>query len=222
MREIVLDTETTGLDPDAGDRVVEIGCVELVNGIHTNRSYHTYLNPEREITEAALQIHGLSNEFLADKPLFADVAEAFLDFIGEDRLVIHNAEFDLKFINAELVRVGRPPLERIRIVDTLEIARRKFPGERASLDALCRRFNIDNSGREKHGALLDAELLALVYGELMGGRQAGLEFGMAAVMPGVQRRERPFRPPRPHAPSAEELARHEALLARLVNPLWQR
>jgi DNA polymerase III subunit epsilon len=174
MREIVLDTETTGLDPDAGHRVIEIGCVELVDHFPTGRTLQFYLNPERDMPPDAQRIHGLSAEFLADKPLFADVAEAFLEFIGDAPLVIHNASFDLKFLNAELARCTRGPLMGARAIDTIDIAKNKFPGSRYSLDELCKRFSIDLSGRSLHGALLDAELTAQVYLELIGGRQKRL------------------------------------------------
>ncbi|MHA1529781.1 MAG: DNA polymerase III subunit epsilon, partial [Alphaproteobacteria bacterium] len=174
MREIVLDTETTGLDAAAGDRVVEIGAIELENLLPTGRTYHQYINPERPVPRDAENIHGLGDQFLRDKPVFARIAPAFLDFIGEATLVIHNAAFDMAMLNAEFARIGKPALALSRAVDTLAITRKRFPGAQASLDALCRRFGIDNSGREKHGALLDCELLAEVYLELMGGRQQGL------------------------------------------------
>ena len=171
MREIVLDTETTGLDPATGDRIVEIGAIELMNQMPTGRTYHQYINPQRDMPAGAEAVHGLSEKFLADKPLFADVVENFVAFLGDSKLVIHNAGFDMKFINAELGWIGRPVLPRARAIDTLDMARRRFPGAQNSLDALCRRFGVDNSAREKHGALLDSELLAEVYLELTGGRQ---------------------------------------------------
>ena len=174
MREIVLDTETTGLDPGAGHRVVEVGCIELVNMVATGNSLQLYLNPEMPMPTAAQEVHGLTDAFLADKPLFADKAEEFLKFIGDAQLVIHNAQFDLGFLNAELERLKLPKIGN-PYVDTVSMARRKFPGQRASLDALCERFDIDNSNRTKHGALLDAELLAEVYLELSGGRQRDLD-----------------------------------------------
>ncbi|MFZ2467879.1 MAG: DNA polymerase III subunit epsilon, partial [Parvibaculum sedimenti] len=173
MRQIVLDTETTGLSPDEGHRLVEVGCLEVFNHVPTGNVFHRYMNPERDMPEGAFRVHGLSAEFLRDKPKFAEVVDEFLEFIGDAELVIHNAGFDMTFLNAELKWVGRPPLAAARAVDTLMIARKRFPGAQNSLDALCRRFNIDNSGRVKHGALLDAELLAEVYLELMGGRQPG-------------------------------------------------
>lgn len=174
MREIVLDTETTGLDPHRGDRLVEIGCVEMVNRFLTGRTFHRYINPQRNMPIEAFQVHGLSEAFLSDKPVFADIAAAFLDFIGEDTLVIHNASFDIGFLNAELKRLGKGPLAMTRVVDTLMLARRKHPGAPASLDALCARYGIDNSKRTKHGALLDSEILAEVYAELTGGKQSSL------------------------------------------------
>ncbi len=175
MREIVLDTETTGFDPATGDRIVEIGCVELVDHLPTGRSFHAYLNPERLVPIETQKVHGLTDEFLADKPLFAHVVEEMLEFLGDAPLVIHNASFDLKFVNSELHRVGRAPLPHSRAIDTIEIAKAKIPGARYSLDELCRRFGIDLSARSKHGALLDAELTARVYLELVGGRQTHLK-----------------------------------------------
>ena len=174
MREIVLDTETTGLDAEGGDRIVEIGCVETFNQAPTGKIFHKYINPERPMSVDSVRITGLTDDFLADKPRMHAVADDFLTFIGGDPLVIHNASFDMRFLNAELKRCGRSLLNTDRVVDTLAIARKRFPGAQVSLDALCRRFNVDNSGREKHGALLDAELLAEVYLELKGGRQPGL------------------------------------------------
>ena|SRR5882724_4077687 len=221
MREIVIDTETTGLDPRNGDRIVEIAAVELVNHLPTGRVFHHYLNPEREMSEDAFAVHGLATGFLADKPRFAEIAQSFVEFIDGARLVIHNAEFDLAFLNAELGRLSQAGLGRDLAIDTLALARQKFPGAQASLDALCRRFAIDNSARTKHGALLDAELLSEVYLELIGGRQAGFDL---AAAPGVLEiaidAVRRFRPPRPHAPSVVELAAHAALVARLKEPLW--
>lgn len=174
LREIAFDTETTGLDPRNGDRLVEIGGVELINHVPTGRTYHVYLNPERDVPIEAYNVHGLSAEFLADKPKFAEVAQEFLDFVGDAVLVIHNASFDMGFINMELGRIGREPVSPAQVLDTLAIARRKHPGSPASLDALCNRYGIDNSRRTKHGALLDSEILAEVYIELIGGKQAGL------------------------------------------------
>lgn len=175
MREIVLDTETTGLDPRSGDRLVEIGCVELLNYIPSGETWHEYFNPERDMPQAAFDVHGLSSEFLSDKPLFGTLADDFLAFIGDARLIIHNASFDIGFLNAELERVGKPVIGMDQVLDTLAVARRKHAGAQNSLDALCRRYAIDNTSRVKHGALLDSELLAEVYVELMGQRQARLE-----------------------------------------------
>jgi DNA polymerase-3 subunit epsilon len=223
MREIVLDTETTGLDPLAGHRVVEVGCIELVNTVATGRTFHAYFNPEMLMPAGAQDIHGLSDEFLADKPRFAERVEALLEFIGDAQLVIHNAQFDIGFLNAELERVGRTGLTN-GYVDTVSMARRKFPGQRASLDALCERFGVDNSSRTKHGALLDAELLAEVYLELSGGRQRDLGLApelAARVVAGLALAGGGnIRPARPHAPSATELAAHAAFLAKLSDPLW--
>ena len=227
MREIILDTETTGLDPASGDRVVEIGLVELENLVPTGVTRQWYLNPERDMPEGAFRVHGLSAEFLADKPLFAEIADEFLMFIGEAPLIAHNADFDMKFVNAELAKVGKVPIPKSRSIDTVMMARRKFPGAQASLDALCRRFNIDNTHRTRHGALLDAELLAEVYLELKGGRQPDLvpvgetvtttttTVEIVTTVSGAA-----IRPARPHQPSAAELGAHTALLAKLKTPLW--
>jgi DNA polymerase-3 subunit epsilon len=224
MREIVLDTETTGLDPAAGHRVVEIACIELVNRVPTGKSYQCYLNPERDMPIEAFQVHGLSEEFLSRHPKFADEAESFLDFIGDAGFVIHNAEFDLKFLNAELKKIGREDLSSHPVVDTVHMARKKFPGAPASLDALCRRFAIDNSARTVHGALLDAELLAEVYVELTGGRQHGLGFGAetrkAKATAGLVRRE--ARASRPHEAGAEELAAHAAFVGGIKDAIWEK
>ena len=222
MREIVLDTETTGLDPLAGHRVVEVGCIELVNTVATGRTFHAYFNPEMLMPAGAQDIHGLTDEFLADKPLFAERAEEFLAFIGDAQLVIHNAQFDIGFLNAELERVGRPKLPNA-YVDTVSMARRRFPGQRVSLDALCERFSIDNSSRTKHGALLDSELLAEVYLELSGGRQRdlGLAPEVAATITSlVVAANVTVRPARPHAPSAAELAAHAEFLTKLKDAIW--
>lgn len=222
MIEIIFDTETTGFDPSSGDRLVEIGCVEVFNRIPTGRNFHRYINPERDMPPAAFAVHGLSEEFLRQQPVFAEVVADFLDFVAAAPLVAHNAEFDMKFINAELGRLGFPAFPRSRAVDTLVLARQKFPGAPATLDALCKRFNIDNSSRTKHGALLDAELLAEVYLELTGGRQVGLalmsEEGPKAVT--GQPVERLYRAPRPHQPSEEELAGHEAFVAKISGAIW--
>ncbi|MCG8562330.1 MAG: DNA polymerase III subunit epsilon [Hyphomicrobiales bacterium] len=226
MREIVLDTETTGLDPASGDRVVEIGCVELLNHIPTGRDWHYYFNPEREMSQGAYEVHGLSTEFLSDKPLFKDLADDFLSFIEGAQLVIHNASFDVGFLNAELKRVGRKVITMDQVVDTLALARRKHPGAANSLDALCKRYQIDNSARTKHGALLDSELLAEVYVELTGKRQARLELaaeGAAAVAEGggpVAIRPRPE--PLPPRLSESETASHREFVATLGDDaLWK-
>ncbi|MEL6316037.1 MAG: DNA polymerase III subunit epsilon [Pseudomonadota bacterium] len=227
MREVSLDTETTGLDPLSGDRIVEIGCVELFNHAPTGRSFQVYISPGRQrMSPEAVDITGLTDEFLADKPRFEDVADAFKDFIGADPLVIHNAAFDVKFINAEFNRLGWSPLDPLRVIDSLALARRRFPGGQASLDALCRRFSIDNSTREKHGALLDAELLGEVYLELRGGRQPtlalaseGADAGAASeAADGFRHQARP--PRRPRATS-EELAAHAAFVDDLPEALWR-
>ena len=226
MREIVLDTETTGFEPDEGDRIVEIGAVELHNHMPTGRTYHQYINPQRSMPPGAFEVHGLGDDFLRGKPVFADIAQAFLDFIGDAKLVIHNASFDMKFLNAELGWLNRPPLSIDRATDTLAIARRKFPGSPASLDALCRRFGIDNSARTLHGALLDSEILAEVYLELIGGRQPDFALGGPAQsrqpgQPAADWRPRPR--PVPLAPklTAEESAAHAAFVAKLGDtPLW--
>ncbi|MDQ7080217.1 MAG: DNA polymerase III subunit epsilon [Paracoccaceae bacterium] len=229
MREIVLDTETTGLNPDNGDRIVEIGAVELLNHVPTGRTYHQYINPERSMPKEAEAVHGLSDEFLADKPVFAAIVDAFLEFIAEDPLVIHNASFDMRFINAELLKTGRQPLPMARAIDTLEIARKRYPGAQNSLDALCRRFSVDNSGREKHGALLDSELLAEVYLELMGGRQPGFGLDTGAGRDtssetGQGSWRAPPRPrPLPPRLSADEQARHAEFIKSMgENALWSK
>ena len=223
MREIVIDTETTGFDPSKGDRVVEIGCIELVNHIPTGVEYQVYINPERDMPAGAFEVHGLSEEFLSDKPVFADVAGDFLDFIGDDKLVAHNAGFDMEFINAELELAGRPTIPPSRAIDTVAMARRKFPGAPASLDALCRRFTVDASARAHHGALLDAGLLAEVYLALLGGRQPGLS--LVADAGNQTASAEPVsapRPARPHAPSEAEVTAHAAFVDGLKDPLWRR
>lgn len=226
-REVVLDTETTGMDPATGDRIVEIGCVELENHVPTGRTLHLYLNPERDVPAEAVAVHGLTAEFLSKHPTFAEVVDKFVDFIGDDMLVIHNAEFDVKFLNAELRTLGFPALQPRRVLDTVAMARRKFPGSPANLDALCRRFGIDLSGRTLHGALLDSQLLAEVYLELLGGRQHGLGFdapALKAVMQdGPQKAgSRTVRPPRPHAPTADETTAHDAMVEKLKNAIWKK
>ena len=220
MREIVLDTETTGLNPATGDRIVEIGCVELVNHVATGKSYHQYINPQRPMPDEAFRVHGLSDDFLADQPTMADVMADFIGFIGDAPLIIHNADFDMRFINAELNLLGQAQLKMARAVDTVRLAREKFPGAPASLDALCKRFGIDNSSRSLHGALLDAQLLAEVYLELIGGRQP--DFGLTAdkVSAPVAIRDAERREPRPHVVSDEELAAHKDFVEKLKNPIW--
>jgi len=228
MREIVFDTETTGLDPLTGDRLVEIGCVELINRIPTGETYHAYFNPGRAMPSAAEAVHGLSERFLSDKPRFADKVSELLDFLGDSMLVAHNARFDFGFLNAELERCGLLAIDYARMVDSLAIARTLHPGAKHSLDALCNRYGIDRSHRIKHGALLDAELLAQLYIELTGGRQIGLtlvdEVAVAVTKPVMAEvlAEAPLivRPARHFAPSAAELERHAAFLAKLDKPLW--
>jgi DNA polymerase-3 subunit epsilon len=232
MREIVLDTETTGLDPTAGHRIVEIGCVELLNHLPTGKFFHKFLNPERGSDFGAYSVHKLTDDFLQAQSRFCDIADDLLGFIGEGRLVIHNADFDMRFLNHELDRAGRRTLEMTRVVDTIMIARQKYPGAQASLDALCRRFEIDLEVRsDRHGALIDANLLARVYLELIGGRQPALALGDAnprkdtLLMP-VSDATIVVRPPRRHLSGAQltpdEIARHEAFLDRLKDPLWRR
>lgn len=225
MREIVLDTETTGLRPNEGDRLVEIGCIELINHMPSGNNFHKYVNPERDMPDEAFRVHGLSEEFLSQHPVFSDIAQDLVAYLGDAPLIIHNASFDMGFINAELKGVGLPTIPMERTVDTVIMARRKFPGSPASLDALCRRFNIDNSSRTLHGALLDAELLAEVYLELIGGREPGLALSAedakkAAGEDSTVTIERPYREPRPHAPDEAELAAHLAFIKRLEKPLW--
>lgn len=226
-REIVLDTETTGFDPEDGHRIIEIGCVELMNHLPTGNVWHHYINPEREIDAGAMAVHGIKNEFLKDKPLFGELVGSFLDFIGDAKLVIHNAAFDIKFLNSELKGYGFPPFKVADAIDTVLIARKKFPGSPANLDALCRRFGVDLSGRDLHGALLDAQLLATVYLELIGGRQHGL--GLASQTSGSAKetssangtpKERPYREPRSFPVSAQEEENHQKMMAGLKNPLW--
>ena len=229
MREIVFDTETTGLSPLAGDRVVEIGCVELVNRVETGRTYHCYFNPGRAMPSDAEAVHGLSAAFLSDKPRFEHKVDEFLAFIGTAPMVAHSAAFDFGFINSELSLCKRPPVCLSRMVCTLSIARGRHPGAKHSLDALCTRFGVDRSIRVKHGALVDAQLLAQVYVELTGGRQIGLSLGAAARDPASRaaranaspQRYAP-RPPRPHAASEAERARHAVFLRTLTDPLWHR
>jgi len=227
MREIVFDTETTGLSPAGGDRMVEIGCIEMIGRVETGRHYHCYFNPERPMPSEAEAVHGLSDIFLSDKPRFADKAEELLEFIGDSPLVAHNASFDFGFLNHELERSGRGPVCMARMVDTLVLARSRHPGAKHSLDALCTRYGVDRSQRVKHGALLDAQLLAQVYIELTGGRQIGLGLvadtpSAGSIVASAAQSVRGARPPRPHAAAPEEVARHRAFLAKIVNPLWDR
>ncbi|SFS05097.1 DNA polymerase III subunit epsilon [Sphingomonas jatrophae] len=231
MREIVFDTETTGLSPDKGDRLVEIGCVELFNRVETGRHFHAYFNPERPMPAEAQAVHGLSEAFLSDKPRFVERAHEILEFIGDSPLVAHNASFDFGFLNAELGACGHPSVCLTRMIDTVALSRTKHPGAKHSLDALCTRYGVDRSARVKHGALLDAQLLAQVYVELTGGRQIGLmlaaEVPASSVergAPGADRIVIPIkaRPPRPHHASAEELAAHAAFVGTLSDPLWTR
>ena len=235
MREIVLDTETTGINPRDGHRIIEIGALELLHHLPTGRRLHIYINPEREIDDGAVAVHGLTNAFLAEKPLFSEIADDFLSFIGDAPLVIHNASFDMGFLNAEFEKIQYPSLPMDRAIDTLAMARKKFPGAQANLNALCRRFEVDNSHRDLHGALVDADLLASVYVELLGGRQPGLSLGaenknetvavkiddeQASSSLQVDRDNKPVRSRRPYAPSAEETAAHDAFLAKLKDPIW--
>ena len=229
MREIVLDTETTGLDPASGDRIVEIGCVELVNHLPTGQTFQAYVNPERDVPTQAFAVHGLSREFLSAHPVFAGVAGTFLEFVADSRLIIHNAAFDLGFVNAELARLDMAPLLSDRAVDTVQLARRKFPGAPANLDALCSRFGVDLADRTLHGALKDALLLAQVYLELIGGRQPDLSFlaktgAKTGAKSGTKLADgaagQPARAVRAHAPTDAETAAHAAFLAKLKNPAW--
>lgn len=227
MREIVFDTETTGLDPRCGDRMVEIGCLEMVNKVATGNTYHAYFNPERDMPAGAEAVHGLSAAFLADKPLFAAKAQELLDFIEDAPLVAHNASFDFGFLNAELAIISMEPVCTSRMVDTVALARKKHPGAKLSLDALCSRYGVDRSHRVKHGALLDAELLAQVYVELTGGRQIGLELAAEAAQPAIIAEISVSavtsihrRAPRPHVASAAEISRHQQFLKLIKSPLW--
>lgn len=225
MREIVFDTETTGLNPAGGDRIVEIGCIEMVDRWETGRTFHTYFNPDRPIPPGAEAVHGLTDVFLSDKPRFSERAEELLDFIADSPLVAHNASFDFGFLNHELSLCGRPAVCTSRMVDTLALARSRHPGAKHSLDALCTRFGVNRSHRVRHGALLDAQLLAQVYIELTGGRQIGLglveDVGETRAVQGAVSIREPL-PPRPHQPAIDELERHRAFLSKLANPLWAR
>ena len=232
MREIIFDTETTGIDPKQGHRMVEIGCAELVDRMPTGETFHAYYNPDRDMPAEAEAIHGLSAQFLADKPRFSDEVDSFLAFVGEDKLVAHNAGFDFAFLNAELELCAREPICLTRKIDTLEMARRKNPGGKHSLDALCSRYGVDRTHRVFHGALLDAELLAQVYIELTGGRQIAMglvadeaaegsdaDATVVSLIPSPDRQKRPVRP---HSASVQELERHAAFLERIARPIWNR
>ena len=229
MREIVLDTETTGFNPEEGHRLIEIGAVEVVNKVPTGRTYHQYINPERDIPADATAVHGITDEKVKDEPVFAEIYTDMIEFIGDGIIVAHNAEFDMNFINYELKKVGHPSYPKTQVVDSLAIARAKFPGSPASLDALCRRYGIDLSERDFHGALLDAQLLADVYLELMGGRQHGLSLSeqeksqnaASATNDSLLYKKREKREPRIFKPSEEELAAHGELLEALTDPLWK-
>lgn len=224
MREIVFDTETTGLSFSGGDRMVEIGCVEMVNRVETGRTFHAYYHPERDMPVEAFNVHGLSETFLSDKPRFGEAVHDLVDFIGDAPMIAHNAGFDFSFLNGELQRCGRPIVHMGRMIDTLQIARSRHPGAKHSLDALCSRFGIDRSHRVLHGALLDAQLLAQVYVELLGGRQIGLgliaEASAASASPVVARTPRIARPPRVFVVSEGDLAAHAAFMSRIKDPIW--
>ena len=227
MREIIFDTETTGFDPLNGDRMVEIGCIEMVGRVMTGNVYHAYFNPERAMPSAAENVHGLSDKFLSDKPFFSQKADELIDFLGDCPLVAHNASFDFGFLNSELQKCGRQPILLTRMVDTVAMAKVRHPGAKLSLDALCTRYGIDRSHRVKHGALLDAELLAHLYIELTGGRQIGLGLANDDEMAAIEfntsnliQTSRPYREPRPHSASEAELTRHRAFLADVTNALW--
>lgn len=232
MREIIFDTETTGLDPKTGDRMVEIGCVEMVGRVETGNTYHAYYNPERDMPSAAEAVHGLSISFLETKPKFSETCDELLEFLGDAPLVAHNAGFDFGFLNSELERIGRDPIAMDRMVDTVAIARKKHPGAKLSLDALCTRYGVDRSHRVKHGALLDAELLAQVYVELTGGRQIGLGLVDDAPKPkvstpvatsvGSPTTPSISREPRPHSASPQELERHKQFVAQIKDSVWAR
>ena len=235
MREIVLDTETTGISPCDGHRIIEIGALELMHHLPTGKQLHIYINPERDIDDGAVAVHGITSDFLSDKPIFAEIVDESLSFVGDDPMVIHNASFDMSFINAELKRLDRPVLPMAQSIDTLMMARKKFPGAQANLDALCRRFEIDNSHRDLHGALVDADLLAAVYIELLGGRQPGFSLESDSQTKAADQGEpnsidpdpsfhldaKPMRPIRAHAPTAKELKAHAKFLEELKNPIWQ-
>tara|TARA_B100000575_G_C22915733_1_gene531498 strand:+ start:46 stop:717 length:672 start_codon:yes stop_codon:yes gene_type:complete len=222
MREIILDTETTGLDPKIGHRLVEIGAVELINHTPTGANYQTYINPEREVDPGAQEVHGLTNEFLKQHPTFEDVSDEFMTFLSDSTIIIHNAPFDLAFINMELERLGKVPLTPERVIDTLILARKKFPGAQASLDALCRRFAIENRHRELHGALVDAALLADVYIELIGGKEPTLGLSAKKAKTVAVDTTRVYQNPRSFPVSEEELELHRAFVKALINPIWDK
>ena len=224
LREIVLDTETTGFEPDEGHKLVEIGCVELINHLPTGNVFHVYINPLRDVPADASRVHGLTDEFLKDKPIFSEIVSDFIEFVGSDTMIIHNAPFDMKFLNAELKASGMKTLPMKQVIDTLLLAREKFPGQPANLDALCRRFKVDNTERKFHGALLDSELLAEVYLELIGGRQHGLGLGSElaekqskALNANIKRQQRT---PRSFPVSEAELKAHDEFLVKIKNPIW--
>ena len=222
MREIILDTETTGLDPKMGHRLVEIGAVELINHTPTGANYQTYINPERDVDPGAQEIHGLTNEFLKQHPTFDDISAEFIDFLSNSTLVIHNAPFDLAFINMELNRLGEPSISSERVIDTLVLARKKFPGAQANLDALCRRFAIENRHRELHGALVDAALLADVYIELIGGKEPTLGLSAKKTNAVDEDTTRVYQKPRSFPVTEEELELHRAFVKTLINPIWDK
>ena len=222
MREIILDTETTGLDPKMGHRLVEIGAVELINHTPTGVNYQTYINPERDVDPGAQEIHGLTNEFLKQHPKFGDISAEFIDFLSNSTLVIHNAPFDLAFINMELNRLGEPSISSERVIDTLVLARKKFPGAQANLDALCRRFAIENRHRELHGALVDAALLADVYIELIGGKEPTLGLSAKKTNTVAEDTTRVYQKPRSFPVTEEELELHRAFVKTLINPIWDK
>lgn len=228
MREIALDTETTGFDPVDGHKIVEIGCVELFNHVPTGKTWHKYINPEREIDAGAIAVHGITNERVKGEPTFGELVGDFLDFVGDSTLVIHNAEFDIKFLNAEIKPYGFPPFKVANAIDTVLVARKKYPGQPANLDALCRRFGIDLSDRDFHGALLDAQLLAKVYLELMGGRQHGLGLDTQNSVGGdifvnggsASNVKKAYREPRVFTPAPDEVEKHQEMLGKLKGNLW--
>ena len=231
MREIVLDTETTGLSPQDGHRIIEIGALEMINHVSTGKTFHVYINPERPIDPDAMVVHGITDERVAGEPVFADLVDDFLNFIGDDQMVIHNAPFDMGFINAELERCGKTTLPMDRAIDTLVMARKKFPGGQASLDALCRKFGVDNSHRDLHGAMIDTDLLAEVYIELLGGKQPGLTLALDShavdqnkdenmITANISAEKSAARPARAHHASPEELAAHQAFITSMKDPLW--